>query len=184
MTLIDSHFSRNQGTKEVKIQLICFRQIIRFGPYVTVVPFLFPEMLLVLIGGYYKTVELWKVCTSLASVSSQQSNHHMSTACHRIGTPSEKIKQKKRESHGGGFIPWVSFLMGNQMVFKAWAPPTGTGWSGVTSPNAAPMTQINKHYFCSLSPPRPKVTNVFLMDCLLGLCSRHSWLPSWKAASW
>lgn len=128
-------------------------------------------MLLVFIWGCYKTVELWKVCTSLVSVDAQYSNHPMSTAYHRLAPLLKKINRK---SHGGGFIPWISFLMGNKLVLRGWAPPTGIGWSGVIFLNAAPMTQVNRHYFCSTSPPRPKVTNGFLMDWLLESCSTHS----------
>ena len=89
-------------------------------------------MLLVLIWGYYKTLELWKVCTSLVLVDSQYSNHHMSTVYQRLALLLKT--QRAGRSYGGGFIPWIFFLTGNLMVLKARPPPTSTAWSGVISP--------------------------------------------------
>lgn len=104
-----------EGTKEVKIQLISFGRIIRFGPYVTVVPFFFPEMLLVLILELCKTVELWKVCTSLVSEATQQSNHHMRAAYHRLALLKKSNRRKERV-----------MMVGLSLVYTSW---WATSWS-------------------------------------------------------
>lgn len=163
--------------------LISFRRIIRFGPYVRVVPFLCQEMLLVLIWGYYKTLELWKVCTSLVLVDSQYSNQHMSTVYQRLAL------LPKTQTAGRRKLWWwihpLDILPDGQLDGLK-SPASTNQYCLVRSDfsHAALMTQVDKHYFCSTSPPHPRVTNVFLMDWLLELCSPHSGLPFWPAAPW